>query len=116
MAAFPTLSRGPSYPLDPDGVNTDVVLRNETTGGYEITRPRTTRSRLSWGVNFNGLTDSDISTLKTFEVTTLKNGSDSFTWQHPVSGTNYTVRLTGPISYSKFDKDITAVSFGIKQV
>lgn len=101
MANFPTLSRVPSYPLDPDGELEDVVIRSPQTGGYNQTRPRTTRARRNFGVNYKALKDVDVNLLRTFETTTLRNGADSFTWTHPLSGTTYTVQIIGGIKYSR---------------
>lgn len=101
MPAFPTLSRAPNYPIDPDGEMDDVILRSPMESGYEQTRPRTTRTQRSFGLNYRDLNDADEALLRTFETTTLRNGADSFTWTHPKSGTTYTVRLKGPIKYSR---------------
>lgn len=101
MAAFPTLSKKPNYPLDPDGELEDVVIRSPQTAGYEQTRPRTTRARRSFGVNYKALKDVDVDLLRTFERVTLRNGADQFTWTHPLSATVYTVRLAAPIKYSR---------------
>ncbi len=38
MAAFPTLSINPSWPVDPDGELEDATLRWPFEGGYELTR------------------------------------------------------------------------------
>lgn len=101
MANFPTLSVAPSYPLSPDGDTEDVVIRSPQTAGYEQTRPRTTRTRRTFGLNYKALDDTDAGLLRAFEITTLRNGADSFAWTHPLSGTVYTVRLTGPIKFAK---------------
>jgi hypothetical protein len=117
MAAYPTLTKAPSYPLEPDGVIEDVVLRNPMEDGYVQTRPRTTRARRTWGLNYRNLPDADIATLRTFEITTLVNGAGSFTWTHPLSGTTYTVQLTGPIKFSRPVVPLHAdASFMIREV
>lgn len=100
MAAFPTLSRAPSYPLDPDGEVEDVIMRSQAEAGYEQTRPRSTRARRNFGLSYQNIPDADIATLRAFEITTLHNGADSFTWTHPLSGTTYAVRLAAPIRYA----------------
>lgn len=101
MPTFPTLSRAPSYPIDPDGEAEDVILRSPMEAGYEQTRPRTTRARRNFGVNYIGIEAADEALLRAFETTTLRNGADAFTWTHPISGTVYTVRLTAPIKWSR---------------
>lgn len=95
MPNFPALSTPPSYPIDPDGEIEDAILRSPMEAGYEQTRPRTTRARRSFGINYIGLKSADEALLRAFEITTLRNGADSFNWTHPLSATVYTVRLTG---------------------
>lgn len=117
MAAFPTLSRAPSFPIDPDGELEDTVIRSPQTAGYDQTRPRTTRVRRNFGVSYRALGATDESTLRAFEVTTLRNGADSFTWTHPLSGTTYTVQLIGPIKYGRKQAGgVVDVSFKLREV
>jgi len=101
MTAFPTLSKPPSFPLDPDGTLEDIVIRSQLASGYEQTRPRATRSRRNFGLNYIGIPDADIALLRTFEMTTLVNGAGSFTWTHPLTSIVYTVRLSAPIKYAR---------------
>lgn len=101
MANFPTLSRAPSYPLSPDGDLEDVVMRSPQASGYEQTRPRSTRARRSFGLSYKNISDADIAALRTFEITTILNGANSFSWTHPITSTVYTVRLAGPIQYER---------------
>lgn len=103
MANFPVLSRNPIYPLDPDGSIEDVVIRSPQASGYEQTRPRSTRARRNFGLNYINLASLDEAALRTFEVTTLRNGADSFLWTHPTSAVVYTVRLTAPIKISRIN-------------
>jgi hypothetical protein len=114
---FPTLTQQAAYPLDPDGELEDVILRSPTDAGYEITRPRFTRARRTWGINYPALSNADTTTLRAFEQATLRNGADSFSWTHPISKTVYTVRLTGPISYARANGPmLTAASFTLREV
>lgn len=115
MAAFPTLTKGPTYPLNPDGDLEDAVLRSDFTAGYEQTRPKFTRARRSYGLNYK-ISDADVATLRDFERITLVNGADAFTWTHPLRATSHTVRLTAPIKYSKLVLGLTDVSFTIREV
>ncbi len=100
MAAFPTLSKAPSYPIDPDGTREDAVLRSAVEGGYVQTRARFTRARRRWGLTYLNLPAADITTLRGFEATTLVNGADAFTWTHPISAEVVTVQLAAPIEFS----------------
>ncbi len=100
MPSFPSLSKDPSWPMDPDGEIEDSTIRSPFEGGYELTRPRFTRDRRKWGVRYVMLSSSDASTLRTFEKTTVRGGADSFTWTHPTTSTSYTVRFAGPIRFT----------------
>lgn len=117
MPTYPALSRKPSYPLTPNGEIEDVILTSPKEAGYEQTRPRTTRVRRSFGVNYVDLPNVDVALLRTFESTTLRNGADAFTWTHPLTGTSYTVRLQGPIRFSQVKGHTSEnVSFMLREV
>jgi hypothetical protein len=47
------------------------------------------------------MTAADVSTLKTFEDTTVGYGSGTFNWTNPVDSTVYVVRLGGPFVFSE---------------
>lgn len=115
MPTFPTLSQAPDFPLDPDGEIEDLVLRSGAEAGYEQTRPRFTRARRTWGVNYLLLPDADVTLLRAFETSTLRNGADSFTWTHPLGGT-YTVRLAQPIKIARDTPAVANVSLLLREV
>lgn len=115
MAAFPTLSKAPAFPLDPDGELEDAILRSPMEAGYEQTRPKFTRARRTYGLRYR-LAGADLAALRDFERVTLHNGADSFTWTHPIAGTTHTVRLTGPAKYAYINRGRTDVSFVIREV
>lgn len=115
MTDFVTLTALPSYPLEPDGDIEDSTLRSETEGGYRQTRPRFTRSRRKWGLNYIDLDDTDATALRTFERTTLRNGADKFNWTHPMGGT-YVVTLAGPIKFARRDFGGTNATFTLEEV
>lgn len=116
--AFPALSRPPSYPIDPDGAIEDAVLRSPSDAGYVQTRPKFTRVRQSFGIKYPSLPDADVALLKTWERTTLANGSGSDTWTHPLSAATYTVQLgPGLIKYARAKKGAgTDVSMLLQEV
>ncbi len=115
---FPTLSDKPVMPLAQDGELEDVALRTPSTAGYEQVRPQFTRARRTFGpLLYPALSDTDTAALRTFEQTTLINGTAPFSWTHPISGTTYTVRLTAPIKYARTDlPTLTSVSFTVLEV
>jgi len=117
MAVFPVLSCPCSLPLDPDGDIEDIVLRSPQESGYEQTRPRATRARRNFGVNYSSLPNADVAALRTFEITTLRNGADSFSWTHPITATVYIVRLVSPIQFLRSVSSLAAdVSIKLREV
>jgi phage-related protein len=67
--------------------------------GYRQTRPRFTRVPKKWHIAYPGImTDTDQTTLEAFEVT-VKYGADSFTWTHPKTAVQYTVRFASLVEY-----------------
>lgn len=115
MPTFPTLSVAPNYPLSPDGDLEDASLRSSSEAGYTQTRPRFTRNRRSFGLEYE-LNPTDESALRTFEATTLRNGADVFEWQHPIRGTTHSVQLSGPIQWSHVSFELTKARFTLKEV
>lgn len=102
---FPVLTRPPSFPIDPDGTLEDGVLRTPAESGYVETRPRFTRARRSWGLNYPSLPDADVTALRTWEQVTLRNGADAFDWTHPLTAATHTVQLgPGLIKYARAKK------------
>jgi phage-related protein len=99
MSNFPTLSNPPAFGLSHE--NEDAVLKSDKEGGYVQTRPRFTRLRKKFsGVVYRNMTDTDQSTLDTFETTTVRGGADSFSWTNPKNSTTYTVRFMKPVKYT----------------
>lgn len=93
MPAFPTLSIAPTWPTDEE--REDATIRSEMEGGYQHTRPRYTRIRRRFKVIYHMLPEADKSGANKLDalVTTVREGSDSFTWNHPATSTQYTVRF-----------------------
>lgn len=97
MATFPTLSIYPSFPLDEQ--REDATIRSQFEAGYEHTRPRFTRARYTWIVNYNMLPSTDKTTLEAF-VTTVREGADVFNWTNPVDSAAYSVTFSQIPKYS----------------
>lgn len=114
LPVYPTLSKNPAYPLDPDGELEDVVIRSDLTAGYQQTRPRSTRARPNFGLTYPSLPDVDVALLRAFEQTTLVNGASPFTWTHPITSVSYTVGLSVPIKYARVVPQATKVSIKLQ--
>jgi len=113
MPAFPTLSKNPEYPLSED--REDSTVRSDFEGGYEITRPRWTRTRKLFSVRYKTLPDADKTLLDTF-MDTVSGGADAFTWTHPKTSVTYTVRFAKPIKFEYISFELWEVSFDLREV
>lgn len=113
MSAFPTLSINPELPIGE--TREDSTIRTDMEGGYEHTRARFTRIRRTFKIIYRNLPGADKSTLDAF-VTTVKCGADSFTWAHPVTQTQYTVRFKPIPEYSYTTYNYYDVEFGLLEV
>lgn len=70
----------------------DIAIVGSMEGGYETTRPRTTRRpRKSFTTGFTEISDADKLALDAFYDTVGKFGL--ITWTHPLSGVVYSVRV-----------------------
>lgn len=75
----------------------DDVMRAETDGGYEFTRPRNTRPPLKiFKTGFTDLTDTERALLQAFYNA---NRALPFTWTDWTDGAEYTVRFAKPIGF-----------------
>ena len=97
MPTFPTLS---SFKLTEEvldsweeGIVIDPTLKNDSEGGYTVTRSRFTRLRKWFSYEFPYYTSADKATLQTFIDSTVVVGTTSFTWTNPLNSTNYIVRF-----------------------
>lgn len=96
---FPTLPSG--MVADSAKFSTDLAdnaIRDETEGGYTITRARSTRMpRRSWKLGYTFSTNADKNTIEDFWKLTLGT-SRIFNWTDPESLIVYQVRFKGTIS------------------
>ena len=78
--------------------------RNETDGGYTLTRPRFTRApRKTFTTGFTNLTLAQKDAIQGFYDE--KGGAISFTWQDPTSGITHVVRFKGDLKWKYSGKD-----------
>jgi hypothetical protein len=87
MAAWPGIAN-PSFPLQEGDYLPQV--RTEFEANYVQSRAKATRARGFWTLYWKAMTDADFATLSTFFKTNL---GSTFTWTHPVTDTEYTVRF-----------------------
>jgi phage-related protein len=95
---FPTLSQDQDSRFFTEK-RENPAIRTELEGGYVQTRARHTRTpRRTWTTGFSELTDADRAALNTF-WDQVAGGSRAFTWRHPVTLANHTVRFAAEVSF-----------------
>ena len=116
MPAFPTLSVKPIFPVGE--VPEDPTVRSVFEGGYQHTRPRHTRNRRKFQLQYHNLPETDKSGANKLDafIVTVKSGADSFTWTHPDTGTSYTVRFFQTPVYQNIHKDKYDCDFILMEV
>lgn len=92
--AFPTMSRGESPSLYKESEE-DVAIKSETSGGYELTRPRFTRApRREFQTGWLSIPQADRNLWDTFYKTVRTYSA--FTWLNQLSGEIVQVRCSEP--------------------
>lgn len=77
----------------------DKTVRSETDGGYELTRPRSTRApRRTFEGTFTHVTEAGRAGIAAF-VASKYVSALSFTFLHPVTSETLTVRFDGEPKY-----------------
>ncbi|MFH2013826.1 MAG: hypothetical protein ABIJ17_02540 [Patescibacteria group bacterium] len=90
MASYPSLSTLPNEPLDRGWK--DSTLISDTDADYIRTRARNSRLPKTFGIHYRLMKDSDYQTLEAFFEARM-GSSEAFTWTHPITSVNYTVRF-----------------------
>ena len=93
MATFPSLAKQPLVPLKEKVIRSTVRSGESERGGYIQTRERWSSAKREWEIRYRLLSSADVSTLDTFFTDTAKGGAVSFTWTHPMTAVDYTVRF-----------------------
>lgn len=99
MATFPTLSVNPALDGFKEEPAADPTQRTEVYAGVAKTRAMFTRVPMAWDVPYSRLSLADKDALVQFQKD-VKVCSDSWTWTHPVSSTQYTVRLREKMAFA----------------
>jgi len=100
IPVFPNIQQ-PSYPLK--NKVEDVSLQSTMESGITISRPKFTRARETFTLQWNALPAADFYLLRTFYKTAVYGGSQSFQWTYPqingdpYSGQAFSVRFTGGV-------------------
>lgn len=110
--AFPTLTSAPVYPITEN--RADATIRSETEAGYTLARPRFTRSRRNFAVNYRNISPADKELIVSHFDTV--GGSTIFTWTNPVDSTAYSVRYAKPPVVTQRIPNVFDVDLELAQV
>ena len=103
----------------PSGLEEELenpAIRSEMESGIIISRPRYTRLRKIFTLEWQNLNGTDYRTLKSFFIARL-GGGEAFTWTHPKEGITFTVRFNGDSFRAKHtEMDFWNLSIRLEQV
>ncbi len=113
MTVFPSLSVGPSFPVEEQ--IEDATLRSPTEGGYVITRARFTRLRRSWTLKYRHMSQADRDALVQF-VREVGGGADAFSWTVPDTGEQVQVRFLRLPRFENIAAGLYSCEFQLEEV
>lgn len=93
----------------------DNVIRSQMDTGYPKVRKRSTAAPYRLRLQYN-MTASQVTTLVTFFETTLEYGVDTFTMNHPRTGSSETFRILSPPEISIADGVNYRVQINMEQL
>lgn len=111
---FPSNIGNPAYPLGEQPEN--AVLSSKMEDGTVKTRPKFTRNRATYTLQWPATTNEVRQAFDTFYKTTLKNGALSFNWTHPSTNESLVVRFTEPPTYSNVYTGYWTISAKLQEV
>jgi hypothetical protein len=100
MSDFPTLSQNPDAEIWREEPASDPTLRSEFEAGYQLTRAKFTVIPRTWSLVYRFLSNTEKTTLQTFERSTVNYGANSFNWTNPIDSQTYVVRFVEPIKFT----------------
>jgi hypothetical protein len=72
---------------------TNTIISGESEAGYQITRPRYTRNKSAFSVNYESVDMIVYTTLLTFFRSSAIGKANFFNWTHPATSTVYVMRF-----------------------
>lgn len=100
--AFPTLSTKPMVAPTPQ--RSDILITDGSEAGYEVSRPRYTKNRITFEVTHRGASQADVDALDAYFIGDAAHGSAIFSWTHPDTSATYNVRLLPVPQYTPHDQ------------
>lgn len=88
--------------------NNQIAFEPEV--GDSITRRRGSAVAYEYQCRFASLTLAQLETFETFYVTTLVDGTDTFTWTDPIHGDSSTWRIKGSYQIAEVGPDLYDLS------
>lgn len=100
--AFPALSTAPI--VSPTPQRSDILITDGSEAGYETTRPRYTKNRITFEVQHRASTQADVDALDAYFIGEAAHGSAIFSWTHPDTSVVHNVRLLPVPQYTAHDQ------------
>ena len=103
-------------PLNITETTLNPAIASEMEDGIVVTRPRYTRIRRRWELNWQNMREADYKTLRSF-YEAQKGGSLSFAWINPVgNNTVSTVRFSGDLTGKAAPMGVYSVTVTLEEV
>lgn len=111
--SFPDVT-APDYPLKE--TFEDNLIKSSMENGVVKTRPRFTKARRSFELEWSSLDSDSKELLEQFFLSKTKCGSLPFKWMHPHTEKTYNVRFDGPPTFSLKFTDYWQASIKLQEV
>ena len=98
---FPTIPN-PEYPFKVEHEDNSITSKFED--GTVQSRLKFTKSRKTWTLKWNGMSQTNYNTLENFIVNSAKHAANVFNWTNPINDTVYQVRCI------KFDSEMAFIN------
>jgi hypothetical protein len=109
MALFPQTPM-PSHVSAPEII--DPAASFSTDYGYIVARPRTSRPRRRWTIDYLGMPAADVRSVRNF-LYAVRMGANDFQWFHPTAAEFATFQPTTPVQVELFHGMWTGMSVAV---
>lgn len=115
MSTFPQaeLTSYPTYPIKEQIINSAISSPFEN--GMVQVRPRFTRDRRRWSINYKALTEAEKIIVKNFYLS-VSGGSYYFTWVNPMDNSEHTVRFVSDLDIVQITGNYYTLSFDLEEL
>lgn len=109
-----SLNSYPTFPIREQVV--DPAISSPFENGMVQTRPRFTRIRRRWVINYRALTEEEKDIIKNFYINDTVGGSYFFEWENPMTEVTHSVRFTRDLEIVQITGRLYSVSFDLEEL